>query len=80
MNMQSKPLTVAEVRKVPKSASMLLCNSCYWCATELEEQRVKVCPACNIAIEAIPLQAGEIISLEVDSKKGVIFEFKRAER
>lgn len=59
---------------------MLLCNSCYWCATELEEQRVDACPTCDTAIEAIPLQVGEIISFDVDSKKGVILEFKRAER
>jgi hypothetical protein len=72
---------LANVKRISRSVSMLLCNSCYWCATELEEDRKdKVCPSCTNPVEAIPLEKGEIFSFDIDNMRGVILEFKRRER
>jgi hypothetical protein len=71
---------LAKMKKISRSVSMLLCNSCYWSATELEERGAHECPSCTNPVEAIPLEKGEIVSLDVDGKKGVVLEFKRKER
>lgn len=70
----------AKVEKISRSVSMLLCNSCYWSATELEERGARACPSCTNPVEAIPLEKGEIFSFDIDGKKGVVLEFKRKER
>lgn len=82
MNESSYLTGLAKVKKITRSVSMLLCNSCYWTATELEEDRMtnKGCPTCSKPLEAIPLERGEIFSFDLDSMKGVILEFKRKER
>lgn len=71
---------ITKVKKISRSVSMLLCNSCYWCATELENRMTNSCPICGKPVEAIPLEKGEIFTFDVDSMKGVILEFKRNER
>ena len=73
----SLPGENANVKTASRSVNMLLCNSCYWCATQLEERGNGVCPACSNATEAIPIGEGEIFSLEFDLKKGVSLRFKR---
>lgn len=71
---------LGKVKKISQSVSMLLCNSCYWSATELEERGERACPSCTNPVEAIPLEQGEIVSFDIDGKKGVVLEFKRKER
>lgn len=72
---------LAKVKKITRSVSMLLCNSCYWTATELDDRMTnKPCPICSKPLEAVPLERGEIFSFEIDSMKGVVLEFKRKER
>lgn len=71
---------LAKIKRISRSVSLLLCNACYWCATELEDRMTNKCPTCNNTVEAIPLEKGEICSFDVDNKKGVVLEFKRSER
>lgn len=80
MNMLNETLPnegTTYVKTVSRSVNMLLCNSCYWCATQLEEREGNTCPSCSNVIEAIPIGKGEIFSLEVDLKKDVSFQFKK---
>lgn len=62
---------LVEVKRISRSVGLLLCNSCYWCATELEEERIDSCPVCKKFVEAIPLQKGEIFTIDLDTMKGV---------
>jgi hypothetical protein len=70
----------AAIQRISRRVSFLLCNSCYWCATALQQMDFETCPVCKNAVEFIPLNEGEMFSYDHDSKKGVILEFKKAER
>lgn len=59
---------------------MMLCNSCYWCATTLSEIEDYKCPTCANIVEVLPLNDGEMFTYDYDTKKGVILEFKKASR
>lgn len=67
----------AAIRRISRSVSFLLCNSCYWCATALQGIEDYSCPACGSPVELIPLNEGEMFTYDHDSKKGVILEFKK---
>jgi hypothetical protein len=68
------------IKRISRSVSMLLCNSCYWCATALQGVDDYTCPACNTLVELIPLNEGEMFTYDHDTKKGIVLEFKRATR
>ena len=69
-----------QVKKVRKIVSMLLCNSCYWCASALyDTEPGGKCPCCAQPVESIPLQEGEMFTFDYDTRTGVILEFKRPE-
>lgn len=68
------------IQRISRSVSMLLCNSCYWCATALQELEDYMCPTCKTPVELIPLNDGEMFTYDHDLKKGVILEFKKATR
>jgi hypothetical protein len=68
------------IKKVIKTVSMLLCNSCYWCATALYDNEIEKCPRCDQLVEPIPLQDGEMVTFDYSAKKGVTLEFRKAEK
>ena len=70
---------IAKIKTISRSVSMLLCNSCYWCATQLEDRETTTCQGCANAVEAIPIESGETFSFDLDSMKGVVLEFKKKE-
>lgn len=72
------PIQKEQVKRVRKTVSLLLCNSCYWCATALDDSIVEGnCPSCMIGVESIPLNDGEMFSYDYSTNKGVILEFRR---
>lgn len=58
--------------------SFLLCNSCYWCATEIGGRLIESCPACNHRLEPLPIAAGELLRFDYHQKQGVRLDFRRA--
>ena len=80
MSVVSQEVSGIDVQRISRSVSMMLCNSCYWCATALSEIEDYRCPTCANAVEFVPLNNGEMFTYDHDTKKGVILEFKRASR
>ncbi|WP_148700295.1 hypothetical protein [Candidatus Nitrososphaera evergladensis] len=78
-------LSMTEGQRPPRkggAVSFLLCNSCYWCASSITELTGDDlhCPSCGQVVESIPLGTGEVFSLGIDAKRGVVLEFKKALR
>ncbi len=57
--------------------SFLLCNSCYWCATEIGGVGIRKCPSCRLAVEPLPIAADELFRFGYDRKSGVHLAFRR---
>jgi hypothetical protein len=60
----------------------LLCESCYWCASQSINcnisDRIIGCPSCNSSkIESMPVSDGEIYRFDHDPKRGISLEFSR---
>jgi len=60
-----------------KQCHFVICNKCYWCATNLAGSGIESCNVCGSrdSIEPIELQPKEKYSFALDSKRGVILDF-----
>lgn len=56
----------------------LLCNSCYWCASEIGGVGIRKCPSCKHAVEPVPIVEGERFRFDYDPSRGVHLAFRRS--
>jgi hypothetical protein len=58
-----------------RQAEFMICNSCFWCASNLSSYYPAKCPSCNIHnIELIPISETEAYGINMD-RGGVSMEF-----
>lgn len=60
-----------------KRVQFLICDSCLWCASVLDDREVSGgCPLCkDAALESIPIALGESYRFDQNCKRGVVLEF-----
>jgi hypothetical protein len=66
--------------KLPRQMHFLLCNTCYWCASDIgSESMLTECPSCNsVEVESMPLSDKELYKFNYHPKRGVTLEFSNA--
>ena len=62
-------------RRFSEGIFFLLCNSCYWCASEMGGRLIKSCPACNHQLEQLPIAGGELFRFDYGQMRGVRLDF-----
>jgi hypothetical protein len=58
--------------------NFLLCKSCFWCASLLNDRRrsAYVCPSCmNSELESMPISFDETYKFDYNASHGVTLEF-----
>jgi hypothetical protein len=63
---------------VVTTASFIVCNACFWCASDLSEgSRITKCLSCGGVgkLESIPLAPKEKYSFNIDQKQGIVLDF-----
>jgi hypothetical protein len=60
-----------------KRAQFLICDSCFWCASVLEEREVShTCPLCHgTMLESIPIASNESYRFDHNLERGIVLEF-----
>ena len=60
-----------------RKAQFLICDSCFWCASILDERVVSgACPLCKgTLLESIPIAPDEAYRFDNNPKGGVVLEF-----
>ena len=63
--------------KHPRQIHFLLCNTCYWCASDIgSKSKFTKCPSCNgVEIESMRLSDKELYEFDYHPKRGVTLEF-----
>ncbi len=65
-------------KRISSDVRFLICNSCFWCASQLSSQFEQTCPSCGQRItESIPILVNELYKFDCHPKHGVMLEFKR---
>lgn len=65
-------------KRISSDIRFLICNSCFWCASQLSSQFEPACPSCGQSItESIPILVNELYKFDCHPKHGVMLEFKR---
>ena len=62
----------------PSQMHLVLCQTCYWCATFLNVNKTPIfkCANCNsIKLDSIPISENEICKFKYDPVRGVTMEF-----
>jgi hypothetical protein len=75
-----KPDIISKEIEVSDKINFLLCESCFWCASYLNNYRKVVtnCPICgNKNIESMPISHDEVHTSNHDPKRGVTLEFSK---
>jgi hypothetical protein len=58
--------------------SLVICNSCYWSASNITENSIVFCPVCGkYNLESIPLSINERYTYYYDIKKGLVLHFTK---
>jgi len=62
-----------------KHIAMILCKSCYWCASCLDGRDFESCPSCKAekTVESIPISSDEMCVFNHDEQRGITLEFLR---
>jgi hypothetical protein len=56
--------------------SLVICNSCYWSASNITEDAIAFCPVCGkYNLESIPISINELYTYYYDIKKGLVIYF-----
>jgi hypothetical protein len=66
--------------EVSDKINFLLCESCFWCASYINNYRkvVTECPSCNSnCVESIPISHDEVYTFNHDPKRGVTLGFSK---
>jgi hypothetical protein len=63
--------------KLPRQIHFLLCNTCYWCASDIgSKPKFTECPSCNsIEVESMPIAHKELYKFDYHPKRGITLEF-----
>jgi hypothetical protein len=66
--------------KLPRQIHFLLCNTCYWCASEIGSKSMfSECPSCNsVEVESMPISDKELYKFDYHPKRGLTLEFSNA--
>ena len=67
--------------EIPSQMHLVLCQTCYWCATFLNiKTAIFKCAHCNsIKLDSIPISDNEICKFRYDPARGVTMEFSMRE-
>ena len=86
INYDSSNLIAKTPDRSPSSSSsppiLILCDSCYWCATYFDKTRIPMenrCPQCdanNNELTSFPIMSNESFTFDYNDKRGVELEFK----
>lgn len=63
-----------------KEKYFLICKSCFWCASFLDNihRSVEVCPSCmNSELDSMPISFDETYKFNYDERRGITLEFGR---
>jgi hypothetical protein len=75
-----KPDIISKEIEVSDKINFLICDSCFWCASYLNNYRKVVtnCPICgNKNIESMPISHDEVHTSNHDPKRGVTLGFSK---
>jgi hypothetical protein len=63
-----------------RKTTLLLCNSCYWISSLLDNAKnISHCPLCGAVLESLPVEKNECCTIEAaGAKTGLIIEFQKA--
>jgi hypothetical protein len=63
--------------KLLRQIHFLLCNTCYWCASDIgSKSKFTRCPSCNsVEVESMPIAKNELYKFECYPKRGITLEF-----
>jgi hypothetical protein len=66
--------------RLPTQIHFLLCNTCYWCASDIgSKSKFTKCPSCNsLEVESMPIAKNELYKFDCYAKRGVTLEFSNA--
>ena len=66
--------------KLPRQIHFLLCNTCYWCASDIgSKPKFTKCPSCNsFEVESMPIAKNELYKFDCYPKRGITLEFSNA--
>lgn len=79
VNMKKK-LDFEEQHINSNEKNFLICRSCFWCASYLNNMHSvpDTCPSCkDVKIESVPISFDETYRLDYDARRGVTLEFAR---
>jgi hypothetical protein len=64
-------------KRISSDIRFLICNSCFWCASQLSSQFEQTCPSCGQCItESTSISVNELYKFDYHPEHGII-EFKR---
>jgi len=64
--------------ELPRQIHFLLCNTCYWCASDIDVRKPMItqCPSCNsVEIESVPISDKELYQFDYHPDRGITLEF-----
>ena len=64
--------------ELPRQIHFLLCNTCYWCASDIDVRKPMItqCPSCNsVEIESMPISDKELYKFYYHPDRGITLEF-----
>jgi len=66
--------------KLPRYVHFLLCNTSYWCASDIgSKSKFTKCPSCkSVEVESMPISDKELFKFDHQPKRGVTLEFSNA--
>ena len=75
-----KPDIISKEIEVSDKINFLLCESCFWCASQSNNcntsDMITECPSCNATrVESLPISHNEVYKFDYDPKRGVTLEF-----
>jgi hypothetical protein len=75
------PKVMTSNKAIVKEIHLLLCGSCFWCASYFNIGRVTnaKCPSCNNddRLESMPVSYDEVYKFDYDQKRGITLEFSK---
>jgi hypothetical protein len=80
MNVISNMELDFEQHNISSERNFLICSSCFWCASYLNNMHnfVDICPLCkNEKVESMPISFDETYKFDYDAGRGFTLEFGR---
>jgi hypothetical protein len=66
--------------KLARQIHFLLCNTCYWCASDIgSKSKFTKCPSCNsVEVESMSIAKKELYKFDCYPKRGITLKFSNA--